>query len=192
MTRARSTIRRKPERALAVPAEAETILERALVAHTAIVQDGWPVVIPLTYLYRDGRIYLHGAHGSRMIKALASGAPACIEVTLVDGLIASKTAEKHSVNYRSVVCFGRGQLVRDRDAGREVFEALIGRYFPGRTVGADYAAITESEMKAVALVEFTVEEMSAKGRSGGPLGPFDADPHAPGSAGVHPTSLHHG
>src|SRR3712207_3677580 len=114
----------------------------------------------MTFLYRDGSVYIHGAPGSRTIKTLASGAPACIEVTLVDGLIASKSAETHSVNYRSVVLFGRGQPVRDDARRREIFETLIARYFPGRTAGADYAHITEQELKATLLVEVVVEEVS--------------------------------
>jgi nitroimidazol reductase NimA-like FMN-containing flavoprotein (pyridoxamine 5'-phosphate oxidase superfamily) len=176
MARSRSQIRRHPERALAVPDDAEAILARALVAHVGFVQDGQPYVIPF--------IFIHGASGSRTVRTLASGVPTCIEVTLVDGLIASKSAETHSVNYRSVVCFGRGRLIEDDTRRREVFERLIGRYFPGRTAGSDYAHLTAKELKSVWLVEVAIEEMSAKGRSGGPRGPFDVDPEAPGNAGV--------
>ena len=186
MNRTRTRIRRHPERALAVPDEAEAILDEALVAHVGIVQDGQPVVIPMTFYYRDGSVFIHGAPGSRTIKALATGAPACVEVTLVDGLIASKSAETHSVNYRSVVCFGRGEVVRDKERRQEILRAMIARYFPGRTAGVDYAHITEPEDKATRLIEVRVEEMSAKGRDGGPRGPFDADPDALGNAGVHP------
>ena len=189
MAAPRTQIRRKPERALRVPEDAEEILRTALVAHVGFVQDEQPYVIPFTYLYRDGHIYLHGAPAGRAIRLLASGAPACVEVTLVDGLIASKTAEKHSVNYRSVVCFGRGRLVEDAAHRAEVFRSLIGRYFPGRTAGVDYAHITEPELKRVWLVELRIQAMSAKGRSGGPLGPLDADPDAPGSAGIVPVGI---
>src|SRR5579875_3623197 len=144
--RPRSAIRRHPERALAVPEEAAAILDRALVAHVAIAPQGQPFVIPFTYLYRDGSIYLHGSTASRTMKELAAGASTCIEVTLVDGLSASKTAETHSVNYRSVVCFGRGRLVDDEARRREILTALIGRYFPGRTAGEHYRAIADDEM----------------------------------------------
>jgi nitroimidazol reductase NimA-like FMN-containing flavoprotein (pyridoxamine 5'-phosphate oxidase superfamily) len=122
-----------------------------MVAHVGVVEDGWPLVIPMTFHYEDGHVYIHGVPGSRLIRAPAAGAPACVEVTLVDGLIASKSAETHSINYRSVVLFGRGAFVRDRERRWVVLEAI-----------------------------------SAKGRSGGPRGPFDAEPDAPGNAGVHP------
>ncbi len=188
MSDPRTQIRRHPERALALPQDAEAILAEALVAHVGIVQDGQPYVLPMTFLYRDGSVYIHGAPGSRTIKTLASGAPACVEVTLVDGLIASKSAETHSVNYRSVILFCRGALVRDKERRRELLETMIARYFPGRAAGADYAPITEQEDKATRLVEITIEAMSAKGRSGGPRGPFDDDPAVPGNAGVHPVA----
>lgn len=184
MARDFATIRRHPERTLPVPEEAERILSEAVVAHVGIVQDGRPVVIPMTFQYLDGRIYLHGAPGSRLIQAAASGAPICVEATVVEGLIASKSAETHSINYRSVVCFGTGALVEDRERRRAILEAMIGRYFPGRTAGTDYAPVTEREDKATRVVEIKLEAVSAKGRSGGPRGPLDDDPDAPGNAGV--------
>ena len=186
MSGPRTKIRRHPERALAIPEDAEAILHEALVAHVGFVQDEQPYVLPMTFYYRDGCLYLHGAPGSRTVKVLASGVPVCVEVTLVDGLIASKSAETHSVNYRSVLCFGRGAFVRDKERRREILEAMIARYFPGRAASVDYAPITTQEDKATRLIEIPVQAMSAKGRFGGPRGPFDADPDAPGNAGVHP------
>ncbi|MGD9894358.1 MAG: pyridoxamine 5'-phosphate oxidase family protein [Dehalococcoidia bacterium] len=188
MVKSRTKIRRHPERALQVPEDAESILSQALVAHVGIVDDGCPVVIPMTFLYQDGSVYLHGAPGSRLVKSLAAGNPVCIETTLVDGLIASKAAESHSVNYRSVVCFGRGTLVQEQDRRRRILETMIARYFPGRTAGVDYAPITEREDKSTRLVEVRIEAMSAKGRAGGPRGAFDDDPDTPGNAGLHPVT----
>lgn len=186
MPRTRATIRRHPERALALPADADAILHQAMVAHVGIAIAAQPYVIPMTFLHEEGKVYLHGAPGSRTIQHLAKGGAACVEVTLVDGLIASKSAETHSVNYRSVVLFGHGARVTDESRRRVVLERLISRYFPGRTAGEDYAPITEAEMKATWLVEVPIEDVSAKGRDGGPRGPFDADDSAPGNAGVHP------
>jgi nitroimidazol reductase NimA-like FMN-containing flavoprotein (pyridoxamine 5'-phosphate oxidase superfamily) len=182
-------IRRHPERTLQVPDDAEAILAQALVAHVGIVDGGWPVVIPMTYLYQDGCVYLHGAPGSRLVKSLAAGNPVCIEATLVDGLIASKAAESHSINYRSVVCFGRGAFVDEQDRRRRILEAMIARYFPGRAAGVDYAPITEREDKSTRLVEVRIEAMSAKGRAGGPRGAFDDDLDTPGNAGIHPVTF---
>src|SRR6266480_6196170 len=131
----RARLQRHAERA--VPEEA-AILAAGLVAHVAFVQNGQPFVIPMAYHYdvaAPGMLYLHGSHGSRLLHHLGGGAPVAIGVTLVDGLVYSRTALYHSVNYRSVVCFARAAPPLDRHAAAVALEAMIARYFPGRTAG---------------------------------------------------------
>ena len=181
----RSAIRRHPERA--VPAEAAAILAAGHVAHLAFVEDGQPFVIPTGYQFDPedpNHLYMHGSPASRMLRVLASGAPVSIGVTLVDGLVYSKTALNHSMNYRSVVCFGRGRVVRDADTQLRVYRGMVSRYFPGRTPGRDYSEPTPEHLAATTLIEIEIEECSAKKREGGPLGPLDALPDAPGTCGV--------
>jgi len=186
----RSTIRRHPERA--VPDEVKEILAAGLVAHVGFCEDGQPFVIPMSYHYsptRPNRLYLHGSRDSRLMRLLASGAAVSIAVTLVDGLVYSRTAFNHSMNYRSVVCFGRARVVEDEVEQRRHFEEMTARYFPGRTLGKDYAPATAQQLAVTLLVEVEIEEWSAKARRGGPRGPYDNDPDAPGSAGVVVISL---
>ena len=181
----RSKIRRHPERG--VPEYAAEILSAGHVAHVGFVDDGQPYVIPLGYHFSPDdpeHIYLHGSVASRALTRLASGDPACITVTLLDGLVYSRTAFNHSMNYRSVVCFGRGRAVTDPSVQRRVYEAMVLRYFPGRTAGRDYSEPTPAQLESTTLVQFEIEEWSAKRREGGPLGPLDADPSAPGTCGV--------
>ena len=118
------------------------------------------------------------------MRHLASGAPVCVSVTLLDGLVYSRTALNHSMNYRSAVCFGRGRRVTDSAVQRTVYEAMVSRYFPGRTEGRDYAAPTAAHLESTALIEVEIEQWSAKMRTGGPLGPLDAEEGAPGTCGV--------
>ena len=82
----RARIRTHPERA--VPDEAEEILEKALLAHVGFVVDGQPYVIPMLYHYEDNKIYIHGQRGGRLPRTLRAGDSVCVEVTLMDGLIA--------------------------------------------------------------------------------------------------------
>jgi nitroimidazol reductase NimA-like FMN-containing flavoprotein (pyridoxamine 5'-phosphate oxidase superfamily) len=175
-----------------VPDEARPILAEGLVAHVGITEGEQPFVLPMTYHFDPAvpdRIYLHGGQHARLLRHLASGAPVCLAVTLVDGLVFSRTALYHSVNYRSVVCFARlAQAQPVAPARRALLEQMIARYFPGRTVGRDYAAISDAHLEATAFVALEIEEISAKARRGGPTGPLDADPHAPGTAGVVPRS----
>ena len=120
------------------------------------------------------------------MRHLATGAPVCITVTLLDGLVYSRTALNHSMNYRSAVCFGRGRRVMDPAVQRAVYEAMVSRYFPGRIAGRDYAEPTPEHLDATALIEVEIEEWSAKMRTGGPLGRLDAAEDAPGTRGVVP------
>jgi uncharacterized protein len=178
-------IRRHPERA--VPSEAADILRQGFIAHVGFVQDQQPFVIPFTYQYdadTPDRLYLHGSPASRTLKHLARGARVCIEVCLLDGLVYSRTAQSHSMNYRTVVCFGQARLIKDEQAKREVLEQMTRRYFADREPGRDYEVAPSEHLKAMAMLQVHIDEWSAKARSGGPLGPVDADPTAPGSAGV--------
>jgi uncharacterized protein len=182
----RTRLRRHPERA--VPKEAAAILGQARVAHVGFIQNGQPFVIPFLFEYSTDeaadRVYLHGAHGSRALRHLAAGAAVCVEVTLLDGLVYSRSAEMHSANYRSVVCFGQAAELLDEATKRTVLERLTRRYFPGRGLGTDYEPVTSEYLLTTTVLEVRIQEWSGKARRGPPLGPLDADPDAAGSAGV--------
>lgn len=175
----RSRIRRHPERA--VPEMAEKILLQGHVAHVAFAIDGQPYVLPTTYHYEDATLYIHGAPASRMLKHLRAGTPVCVEVTLLDGLVASRDARSHTANYRSAIVFGVAESVTDLDTKRALLERMTLRYFPGRTVGQDYLPPSTGDLRAVELLAIAVEEQNAKARTGGPKGPHDTDEDAPGT-----------
>lgn len=178
-------ITQHPERS--VPEEAPEILALGIVAHVGFVLDEKPHVLPFTYHYDPSipdRLYLHGSLTGRTLTHLASGASVCIEVSLLDGLIYSKTALYHSMNYRSVVAFGRARMIVGEGEKRAIFESMIARYFEGRTEGRDYSSPTAEHLNATALLEVAIDEWSAKARRGGPIGPTDDDPSAPGTSGI--------
>ncbi|MGE5335636.1 MAG: pyridoxamine 5'-phosphate oxidase family protein [Nitrososphaerota archaeon] len=181
-TSPRSRIRRHPERSM--PEVAEEVLRIGLVAHVAFVVEGQPYIVPMTYHYDDGVVYLHGAPASRLQKTLRAGARVAIEVLLADGLVASRDAKNHSMNYRSVIVYGTAEPVTDTKHKRALMEAMTERYFPGRTVGRDYDPATTGHLRAMDLMAVAIEELSAKARSGPPRGSRDALDDAPGSAFV--------
>ena len=178
-------IRNHPERA--VPEETAQILSDGMVAHVGFIQDDMPYVIPLSYHYDQNTpevLYLHGSIRSRAMKLLATGAPVCVTVTLTDGLVYSRKAMNHSMNYRSAVVFGAAREVTDDSVKSEIFDDMVQRYFPGRTLDHDYNAPPSADLGITTLVEVRVEDWSGKARRGGPTGPDDDDPNALGSAGV--------
>jgi nitroimidazol reductase NimA-like FMN-containing flavoprotein (pyridoxamine 5'-phosphate oxidase superfamily) len=170
-----------------VPTRAEEFLAQGKVAHVGFAVDGQPYVIPFSYHYDSSdpkRLLLHGSTASRALLHLADGAPVCVTVTMLDGLVYSRTALYHSMNYRSVVCFGRARIIETRAEKRALFEAMILRYFAERTAGRDYDAIPDEHLDSTTMVDVRIEEISAKLREGGPKGPRDADSGAPGTCGV--------
>src|SRR6266536_446064 len=182
----RARIRTHPERA--VSDEAAEIIEKGSVAHVGFVVDGQPFVIPMLYHFEGDVVYIHGQRGGRLPRTLRSGDQVCIEVTLLDGLIASRDALYHSANYRSATVFGRAREVTDRDEKEAVLERMTRRYFPGRTVGVDYRPPSDADLKITSLLAIEVEEMNGKRRTGPPAGPADADdsPDAFGTRGIVP------
>jgi len=158
-----------------------------MIAHVGFVSDGQPFVIPLSYHYHPSEpehLYLHGSVKSRILDHLANGAPVCVTVTLVDGLVYSRKAMNHSMNYRSVVLLGQADAVTDRSEKMELFDQIVRRYFPGRSAGPDYNLPPPADLDATDLVKVKIKEWNAKARRGGPTGPDDTDLEAPGTAGI--------
>src|SRR5213592_1434354 len=117
---ARTTVRRLPARAAYERATIDAILDEALFCHLGFVVEGQPYVIPTLHARRGDLVYVHGSSASRMLRHAASGAPMCLTVTLLDGLVLAKSVFNHSIDYRSVVVLGEAREVD----GEEKLEAL--------------------------------------------------------------------
>lgn len=182
----RTQLRRLPKRGFHDSASINQILDAGFLAHVGFQVEGQPFVIPTLY-GRDGeKLYLHGSAASRMLGELEQGAPACLTLTLVDGLVLARSAFHHSMNYRSVVAFGTARKIEDeaqkRNALRVVSEHLIrGRWDDVREPNA-------KELKATSVLEFQIEEASAKVRQGPPLDD-EEDYSLPMWAGILPVKL---
>lgn len=182
----RSRLQRHPERGSHARAEAYAILDEGFVCHVGLAVEGRPLVIPMLY-GRDGdRLLLHGAVTGRLLKALAAGAEVCISVTLVDGLVVARSTFHSSLNYRSVVAFGRARRVEGDAERQQALERLVEHLIPGRTPEARPS--TAGELAATEIVEFLIDEATSKVRSGPPQEPA-ADRTLPIWAGVLPLGL---
>jgi nitroimidazol reductase NimA-like FMN-containing flavoprotein (pyridoxamine 5'-phosphate oxidase superfamily) len=179
---ARTALHRLPERA--VPELIEEFLRAGMVAHVAFVEGGEPRVLPFLYLYEFGHLYIHGSPASGTLRAIRDGRPLTVSVALLDGLVASRHETNHTANYRSVIAFGRAHRVVDPERKRRVMRAMLERYFAGRRSPEDYAPAGDEDLVRMELIAIEIEEAQAKMREGGPGGPEDSDPSAPGSASV--------
>jgi hypothetical protein len=159
------------------------ILDEGLVCHVGIVEGHQPVVIPMNYARRDDTLILHGAPASRLLKYIHAGHPVCVTVTLLDGLVLARSAYHHSMNYRSVVVFGRGRLIEAEQEKLMALEVLTEHILPGRW--QDARKPNRQELDATAVVSIAIESASAKVRTGPPVDDED-DYQLPVWAGVVP------
>jgi nitroimidazol reductase NimA-like FMN-containing flavoprotein (pyridoxamine 5'-phosphate oxidase superfamily) len=164
----RATVRRLPDRARYDAATLHAILDEGLVCHVGFVDaaSGQPFVIPATYAREGDRLLLHGSAASRMMSALAAGGPACVTVTLLDGLVLARSGFHHSMNYRSVVALGRAVEITDPAEKRRALDAIVEHVAPGRP--AEVRPPTEAEMRGTRVVALTLDDASAKVRTGPP------------------------
>jgi nitroimidazol reductase NimA-like FMN-containing flavoprotein (pyridoxamine 5'-phosphate oxidase superfamily) len=172
------------ERARYERAVIEEILDEGFVCHVAFAgADGTPWVIPTAYGRADDVLYLHGAVGNHVLRALSAGATACAVVTLIDGLVLARSTTHHSINYRSVVIFGAPRLVTDPEEKARALETVVEHIVPGRT--GEVRAANASELRRTAVLALPIDEASAKVRTGPPLD--DAEDLVSGAwAGVLP------
>jgi uncharacterized protein len=185
----RTEVHRLPKRGSYERGLIQAILDEALICHVGFVFEGSPFVIPTAYGRSGDQLLIHGSAASRMLRALSSGAEACITVSLVDGLVLARSAFHHSMNYRSVVVLARGTLIDEPEAKLAALRVITERLVPGRW--HDVRQPTTQEMKATSVISFSISEASAKVRSGPPLD--DEEDYAlPAWAGVLPLSLRPG
>jgi nitroimidazol reductase NimA-like FMN-containing flavoprotein (pyridoxamine 5'-phosphate oxidase superfamily) len=162
----RSRLRRKRDRGSFDRVAAEAVLDEALVAHVATVTQQGPIVLPMAHARLGEYLYVHGSPANHLLRAIAAGAPVCVTVTILDGLVLARSAFHHSMNYRSVVLFGAMDTVTDRDEKRAAANALVEHLAPGRS--AEARMPTDAELDATLFVRLLIGEGSVKARSGGP------------------------
>ena len=184
--RERSQLRRLPNRGSHEEEVIHRILDEGFLAHVGFQVGAQPFVIPTLY-GRDGdTLYLHGSAASRMLRELDTGLPACVTVTLVDGLVLARSAFHHSMNYRSVVAFGTARKIQDPAEKTRALLVISEHLLKGRW--KDVRGPSEQELKATAVLRFAIDEASAKVRQGPPLD--DEEDYAlPVWAGVLPLKL---
>lgn len=165
---------------------AYAIIDEALVCHVGIVTDDGPVVIPTLHARDGDELLLHGSAASRLLRTAAGGVDVCVTITLIDGLILARSVFHHSVNYRSVVVFGRARRIDDLAQRRAALDRFVETVVPGRT--ADARPPNDKELRSTIVLALPLDEMSVKVRTGGAADEPE-DYGLPVWAGVIPLSL---
>lgn len=163
-----------------------SILDAGMLAHVAFCVAGQPFAIPMLYARDGDAILLHGSVASRLMGQLGEGAAACVSVTHLDGLVLARSHFDHSMNYRSVVAFGRATLLTDAAEKAAALARFVEALIPGRA--AESREPDRNELAATHVLRFVIEDASAKIRSGG-VKDNPADLALPHWAGVVPMRI---
>jgi len=179
----RTKVRRHPERGTYDRETIYRILDEAFVCHLGFIVDGAPFVVPTNYVRVGDKLFLHGSTASRLMRTLGSGAPFCLSVTLLDGIVLSPTATGHSVNYRSVVVMAKAEQIVDPQDKLAAMRDFVEYVIRGRW--GEVRPPTEQELKATMVLSVPLVEASAKVRTGFAIDKGDEYAHA-GWTGVIP------
>ena|SRR5688572_2182714 len=181
----RTTVRRRAARGRYDVETVHAVLDEGIVCHVAVADDEGPVVLPTGYVRVGDEVVLHGSAANRLLRLAADGRPVCLTVTLLDGLVLTRSAFHHSMNYRSVVAFGRARVVEGEEKERAL-AAFVEHMVPGRSAVA--RPPSPSELAATLVLAVPLHEASAKVRTGPPIDD-EADAALDVWAGVVPLAV---
>lgn len=179
----KNKVRQLREKAAYDKAAVHAVLDNALVASVGFVQDGSPIVVPMIYGRKGETLFLHGARKARVIRLLEQTEQACVNVTLLDGIVYARSTFNSSMNYRSATLFGKPTLVDDREAKLHAMRVIGEHTMPGRW--DECRESLEREIKMTGVISLEIETGSAKVSAGMPEDE-DEDYDIPIWAGVLP------
>ncbi len=161
----RTRIKRRPERGHYDREVVHKIIDEALIAHIGFVVDGMPYVIPTAIVRLGEDLYCHGSPNNHLLTSLQDGAQACITVTLIDSIVAGRSAFGCSMDYRSVVVFSNAERITDPAEKERIADAFVEGIIPGHKVRRP----KPKELGATLFLRFPINEASAKIRDVGVL-----------------------
>jgi len=184
----RTEVKRKAARARYDPATIAAIVDAAFVCHIAFNDETGVHCLP-TACWRDGdHLYIHGARNSRLTNTLLAGECALC-IAHLDGLVLARSAFHHSMNYRSVVVYGRFTAVDDEKEQKSAMHAFVEHVSPGRN--ALVRTASPAELAGTLILRLPLAEAAAKIRSSG-VEDSPEDLSIPVWAGVIPLTLQPG
>jgi uncharacterized protein len=160
-------IKRMPKRAVYDFEMIAKILDDSFICHIGFSMNEQSFVIPTCYGRQNDKIYFHGAKGSRMLENIKTGSEICITFTILDGIVLARSAFHHSINYRSVILFGKAQELADSVEKIDALKVITEHIIPGRW--NDVRKPNEKELSATSVFLLKINEASAKVREGGPV-----------------------
>ena len=163
----RTKVNRLPKRASYDSDIIYKILDESFLCQIGFTIEGQTYIIPTLFGRKDDLIFIHGSQNSRMLKSFKAGEDICISVTLVDGIVLARSAFHHSVNYRSVILFGKPEEITGKEEKTNALEIIMNHIVPGRW--DEIRKPNNKELNITSVFSLRINEASAKIRTGPPV-----------------------
>jgi uncharacterized protein len=147
---------RRNDREIKDRAEIETVLEEATVCRIGLADNGGPYIVPLSFGYEDGSVYLHSAHEGKKISLLKKDPRCCFEVDVCDKVTRGDKPCYWGMRYRSVIGYGRAVFLEDPGEKRHGLSCIMRHY------GGGTPEFSESDLAPVTVIRIAVESMTGK------------------------------
>lgn len=141
------------------------ILDAGFLCNVGYIYDGYPIAIPMAYARKDNKIYIHGSTGNRMLQSILESKKTSISVNHLDGLVLARSGLHHSVNYRSVTLFGSLKKIENDTEKTNILALIVNQMVPNHW--DSLRPMHQKELDRTLVVEFTIENASAKIRAEG-------------------------
>lgn len=147
---------RREDKAILNRDEIEAIIRGSIVCRLGLSEDNRPYVVPLCFGYRDNTLYFHSSSEGKKIEILKKNSKVCFEFDIDHEVVQDEKACKWSMNYRSVIGFGKASFVDDREEKRKGLDAIM-EHYSGRSF--DYP---ESAIENIVIIKVEIESTTGK------------------------------
>lgn len=118
--------------------------------------DDYPYTVPLSYVYKDGKLLFHCAKEGHKIDSIKRNDKVTFCVIDKDEVIQNT----FTTHFRSVTVFGRARILTEDNERRYALESIVEKYSP------DFITEGQQEIEGawdrVCLVEVKIEHMTGK------------------------------
>ena len=140
------------------------LLNDVQIGHVATRDGNQPFIIPTTFWYSQANreIYFHSNAFGRIRFNADNYTEACFECFQSGRLLPSNIPLEKSIQYESVMAFGKLKVIMDLNEKREKLNGLLQKYFGKMKSGKDYRPITDTELKQTSVYKIDVDSWSGK------------------------------
>jgi len=140
--------------------EAENFLKKAPVGRLATVNEGQPYIVPLNFLFQEGKIFFHSKKKGKKITNIRKNENVCFEIDEFKEIISADRACEFTVRARSVIIYGKTKLIEDPQEKVKILEKLVEKYSLGKA-----KPFNESEVRSIIIGEIMIESMEGKNKN---------------------------